>query len=92
MGYDKFSVESVFIRESTNTKTINAQNQFYYLISESVNPGLVIIADNNLFNDSENFGSYNFAYLQEFTGQIDISKTASANDLVLEFIRVIPEC
>jgi hypothetical protein len=92
MGYDKFSIEPVFINEVVDTKTINAQNQFYYLISESVPAGLVIIADDNLFNDATNYGTFNFNYLQEFTGQIDISKPVNpAISLVLEFIRVIPE-
>lgn len=88
MGYEKFSVETVFINEAVAAKTINAQNQFYYLIAESVPTDLVIIADNNLFNDGTNYGTYNFNYLQEFTGQIDITQTSP---MVLEFIRVIPE-
>ncbi len=89
MGYDKFSVEPVFINEAVLTeKTINAQNQFYYLISETVAPSLEILSDSNIFTDGVNFGTFNFNYLQEFTGSIEISQ---AVPIQLEFIRVIPE-
>jgi hypothetical protein len=91
MGYEKFSMEAVYINETAEEKTIMAQNQFYYLIAESLPAGLVsIFADNNAFDAVSNYGSFNFNYLQEFTGEIIITMNASL-PIELEFIRVIPE-
>ena len=88
MGYDKFSIEPAFINVAATELTIDAQNRWYYLVSESVDPTIKIIADNNAFNDGANFGTFNFNYLQEFTGQIDITQD---NPIQLEFIIVTPE-
>lgn len=89
MGHSKFSFRPVFINSATSSKTIQAQGQYWYLISEAVPNNCVIESDTNLFSDAANFGTFNFNYLQEFSGQIKIETTDAT--FQLEFIKVIPE-
>lgn len=94
MGVEKFSVRPIFINETINAGDvyrIDASNRWLFLISESVDPDIVIAADNNIFNDGANFGSYNFNYIQEFTGGISITVDPLATTITLEFIEVVPE-
>lgn len=94
MGVEKFGVRPIFINETINageTYRIDASNRWLFLISESVDPELVIVADNNIFNDAANFGSYNFNYLQEFNGGVAITVAPAATTVTLEFIEVVPE-
>lgn len=94
MGVEKFSVRPVFINETINAGDvyrIDAGNRWLFLISESVDPDLVIVADNNIFNDADNYGTYNFNYIQEFTGGISITVDPLATEVQLEFIEVVPE-
>jgi hypothetical protein len=89
MGYSKgFHMEAVYIRTSVDNKTIYAPNEYYYLISESVPPSLVILSDTNIFTDAAYFGNFSFNNFQEFSGTIEISQDSSP--IELEFIRVIP--
>jgi hypothetical protein len=93
LGFKKYGFEPMLIITSyggPSEYVIEAQNEYYYLASAVVAQGTEILADNHYFK-AENFDvPVNYAYVQEFTGQIKITFPPSAI-MSLEFIRVIPQ-
>ena len=92
LGFKKYVYEPLIIITSYGGQTeyvIEAQNEYYYLASQVVMEGTEIIADNNYFKAANSYIQVNYAYVQEFTGQIKIT-FPSSNVMSLEFIRVIP--
>lgn len=94
LGFKKYSMEPVLLvwnYGGINEYVIQAQNEYYYLVSKTVNEGTEILADNNYFNAESSYISVDFAYVQEFTGVIKVKfPDWYWSSLGLEFIRVIP--
>ena len=94
LGFKKYSMEPLLLTWSyggINEYVIQAQNEYYYLVSKTVNEGTEILADNNYFKAESSYISVDFAYIQEFTGVIKVNFPEWYwSPLGLEFIRVIP--
>ncbi len=70
---------------------INANNEYFYLVSKQIANGCFIESENERFY-SDNYNSLSFSAIREFTGQIKISVPPDLYpSQVFEFIRVIPE-
>lgn len=89
LGYTKFAVKPLVAKVTNGKKVIEAHNQYLFLVSDSVPAECVIESDTNLFSDWANYATFNFAYMQEFSGEVTI--TSSQSTFNLEFIQVIPE-
>lgn len=90
MGFSEFHFEPVHIAADADNLQIQAYNEYYYLVSLSVPSGLIIASDTNIFNESEDYPSFNLYKIQEFTGLIEINQ--GYTPINLEFIKVIPTC
>ena len=94
LGFKKYSMEPLLLTWSyggISEYVIQAQNEYYYLVSKIVNEGTEILADNNYFKAESSYISVDFAYIQEFTGVIKVNFPEWYwSPLGLEFIRVIP--
>ena len=94
LGFKKYSMEPVLLvwnYGGINEYVIQVQNEYYYLVSKTVNEGIEILADNNYFKPESSYISVDFAYIQEFTGVIKVNfPDWYWNPIGLEFIRVIP--
>jgi len=92
LGFKKYGYEPLLIIPygGQTEYVIGAQNEYYYLASNVVNEGVEILADNNHFKAGNTYVQVNYAYVQEFTGQINIT-FPSGILTSLEFIRVIPQ-
>lgn len=93
LGFRKYSMEPLLLVSSyggSNEFVIQAQNEYYYLASKTINEGTVILADNNYFKAENVYTAVDYAYVQEFTGVIKITFPDWAWNSSLEFIRVIP--
>ncbi len=94
LGFKKYSMEPLLLTWSyggINEYLIQAQNEYYYLVSKTVNEGIEILADNNYLKAESSYISVDFAYIQEFTGVIKVNFPQWWwSPIGLEFIRVIP--
>ena len=84
------SIEFIRIKDAATTKTIVADNEYYYLNSKSVPGALVIESNTHTFiaTDATGYAGFNEYRFHEFSGLIEISAGVPID---LEFIRVIPE-
>ncbi len=92
MGFDNYTFEPIRVTKTALfgfqvDLTIDAYNEYYFLISEMVEPTLIIRSDTNIFNESADYSSFQYYGIQEFTGSIQITQAVSID---LEFLRVIP--
>lgn len=85
MELNNFHFEPVHIYSATNTKSIEAYSEYYYLVTQPLPSGYKIISDTNSYNDTNS--QLGISGIQEFSGKIDITCLAGAIDL--EFIKVI---
>lgn len=92
LGHGKYHDEAVPVIDAGNTKQINAYNEYWFLVTESIDAAgdLKILSDTNKFPTvpAATYNSLRFANVQEFSGNIRITQNPSVK---LEFIRVIPE-
>lgn len=88
MGFCNFHFEPARIVNDTAFFTINAYNEYYYLVGKTIPATLVIQSDSNIFNEAASYSNFNFYQIQEFTGLIEILYEDSPYEL--EFIRVTP--
>lgn len=88
MGYEKYHWEAIRIQSTAVPFTINGYNEFYYLVSKTVELDLVIISDTRVFTEAASYSNFNYYNIQEFSGAIKISQ---AQAIDYEFIRVVPE-
>lgn len=87
MGYDNYHFEPVHFFGSASPQTIDAYNEFYYLMTSPLPSGYKIISDSHSFND--NSSQLGISGIQEFSGKIKI--TALSGTIDLEFIRVVAQ-
>ena len=87
LGFSDFSFEPIRVKDAATDLEINANNEYYFLTSKTVDAGLIIRSDTNIFNEAVDYANFQFYGVQEFTGQIMISQPVAID---LEFIRVIP--
>ena len=90
MGFEKFHYEPIRVLANATRTEVKAYNEYYYLLSKSVQPTLVIKSDTNIFNEANAYYAFNYYRIQEFTGLIEISQAVAPIDL--QFLRVVPEC
>lgn len=88
----KYHYEPVFVSDGGNAKQINAYNEYWFLVTESIDAAgdLKILSDISKFPTTPGaiYNSLRFANVQEFSGNIRITQNPSVK---LEFFRVIPE-
>lgn len=92
MGYEKYHWEAVRMQGNDEgereIKTINAYNEFYFLVAKTVEPDLVIFSDTEVFNEAADYAKFSCYNYKEFSGEIKIKQLIPVD---YEFIRVIPE-
>lgn len=89
---NNYHYEPVFISDAGNTRQISAYNEYWFLVTASIDAAgdLKILSDISKFPVTAGalYNSLRFANVQEFSGNIRITQNPSVK---LEFIRVIPE-
>jgi len=86
MGFkpEDFTHQPEHVSSPTPAKTIQADNEFYFLMTMPLPSGYRIIANNWQYDDTSS--QLGISGIQEFTGKIEI--TALAGTIDLEFIKV----
>ena len=87
MGFKRedFSHRPEHVYSFTPSVIIQADNEYYFLMTMPLPSGYKIIANNNQYNDTNS--QLGISGIQEFTGKIEITALSGAIDL--EFIKVI---
>lgn len=88
LGFENYTFQPIRVKTDNLSMLINAQNEYYYLVSKEVPSSLMIFSDTNIWNESNDYEDFNFYSIQEFTGEIEIESFVPID---LEFIRVIPK-
>lgn len=87
MGFsqDDYTHQPEHVFSATPSKIIQADNEYYFLMTTPLPSGYKIIANNWQYNDTSS--QLGIAGIQFFTGNINI--TALAGTIDLEFIKVV---
>jgi len=88
LSFENYTFQPIRVKTNELSTLINAQNEYYYLVSKEIPSSTVISSDTNIWNESDDYEDFNFYGIQEFTGEIKIVSTVPID---LEFIRVIPK-
>ena len=89
-GFSNFHLEPVSVFAESDEFVIQANNEFYFLLNENLNPGTIIQSDTEILIVQPNLLSTKSGFLKEFTGHIFIQQTQTAGQ-TFEFLKVIPE-
>lgn len=89
-GFSNYHLEPVSAFAESPKFVIQAQNEFYFLLNESLLAGTIIQSDTEILIVSSNLISSKTSFLKEFTGQILIEQTQQTGQ-TFEFLKVIPE-
>jgi len=88
LGYRNYHVEPVRITSSTGELSIQAYNEYYYLVAKTVKADLLIVSDTNVFNEGATYSDFQYYGHQEFSGDIQLKQI---DPIDYEFIRVTPK-
>lgn len=83
--------DSARYQVKTTEFNISAHNQYYFLVSKTLDPKLTIVADNEILSneDANSFSDTSFFQIKDFTGQI-FFKTTGSDPINIEFIKCTP--
>ena len=86
LGFQKedFSHEPIHVFSNTSNVILQADNEYYFLMTMPLPSGFRIVANNWQYDDTNS--QLGISGIQEFTGNINISALAGTIDL--EFIKV----
>ena len=95
LGFEHFTVQpfEIIMDNVTHvtTHTIEADNEFYFLMSNHLEVGTIIECDTNYFKFKSSNNDYrNSHFAQVFTKKIVITVPSTPNNQLIEFLRVIP--
>jgi len=92
LGYSDCDIDSVpvVLNDTMREYKIAGQNEYYFLTTETVVDGTLIIADNSFIIVDALFKATKLWRIQELTGNIIITIPAGTTQ-ILEFLRVIPQ-
>jgi hypothetical protein len=92
LGYSDCYIDSipVVLNNTMREYRIAGQNEYYFLTTDTVVDGALIIADNSFIIVDALFKATKLWRIQELTGNIIITIPAGTIQ-VLEFLRVIPQ-
>jgi hypothetical protein len=92
LGFENYVLETflVVLNQTLNTQQVTGQNEYFFLVTQTIVEGTEISADNNYFKADILSSATSFWKIQEFTGNISMSVPQGAIQ-ILEFLRVIPQ-
>jgi len=92
LGYTDCDIDSisVVLNEVMREYQISGQNEYYFLVTETVVNGTEIFADNNFIKVDALFNATKFWRIIALTGNIVITIPQGTRQ-ILEFLRVIPQ-
>lgn len=90
IGYNSFSIHAVTVEISKTEQRIEAQNQYFFLMNDSLQSGTILQSDHEVLHVNEYNTILFGAYLKAFSGTILIEQAIDTIQS-LHFLKVIPD-